>query len=124
MDPIVVSAESQDRQIVIKVTDSGPGVPEEDLQRIFDPFFRLDSSRSRDTGGFGLGLSIVKTCIQTCGGSVMARNVKPTGLQVEISLAESSKNHDAASAAEAPVLPDPVFVAACPPDAAEEEGHK
>ena len=121
---IVVSAESQDRQIVLKVTDSGPGVPEEDLQRIFDPFFRLDSSRSRDTGGFGLGLSIVKTCIQACGGSVMARNVKPTGLQVEISLAESSGNHDAASAAEASVLPGPVFVAACPPDPAKEEGHK
>jgi len=71
------------------VADCGPGIPEEALSQIFDPFFRLDSSRSRDTGGFGLGLAIVKTCIEACGGSVVARNRQPSGLQVEITLAQT-----------------------------------
>ena len=87
--PIVVSAQSQGSQVVLAVTDCGPGIPEEMLSRIFDPFFRLDSSRSRDTGGFGLGLAIVKTCVQACGGSVIARNRKPSGLQVEITLTQA-----------------------------------
>lgn len=84
--PITVRAEAQQERIFLTVTDAGQGIPEEALPRIFDPFFRLDSSRSRDTGGFGLGLSIVQTCVQACGGSVLARNVAPSGLQVEITL--------------------------------------
>ena len=84
--PIVVSAHAQGSQVTLSVTDSGPGIPEAALSQIFDPFFRLDSSRSRDTGGFGLGLAIVKTCIEACGGKVVARNRQPSGLQVEITL--------------------------------------
>lgn len=84
--PIVARAEARENRAVLTVTDSGPGVPEETLARLFDPFYRLDSSRSRETGGFGLGLAIVKTCVETCNGSVVARNVQPTGLQVEITL--------------------------------------
>jgi two-component system sensor histidine kinase CpxA len=68
------------------VTDSGPGVPEESLEKIFDPFYRIESSRSRETGGTGLGLAIVKTCIEACQGTVLARNLKPSGLQVEMVL--------------------------------------
>jgi len=89
--PITVHAEAHSRQILLTVTDSGPGVGEEALHQIFDPFFRLDSSRSRDTGGFGLGLSIVKTCVQACGGNVTARNRQPSGLQVEITLAQADE---------------------------------
>ena len=84
--PIVVSAPVQAGQVFLTVSDGGPGVPEEALPHIFDPFFRLDSSRSRETGGFGLGLAIVKTCVEACGGSVLARNRQPSGLQVEITL--------------------------------------
>jgi len=87
--PITVRAAAQADQVVLSVTDSGPGVPEEALQQIFDLFYRLDSSRSRDTGGFGLGLAIVKTCVQACGGSVIARNRQPSGLQVAITLTQS-----------------------------------
>ena len=68
------------------VTDSGPGVPEESLEKIFDPFYRIESSRSRETGGTGLGLAIVKTCVEACQGTVLARNSKPSGLQVEVTL--------------------------------------
>jgi two-component system sensor histidine kinase CpxA len=63
------------------------------LQRIFDPFYRLEESRSAATGGVGLGLAIVKTCVETCRGTVSARNRAPTGLCVEIQLA-SAAGHD------------------------------
>ena len=84
--PIVVSARSSGAQIVVTVTDSGPGVPEAALHRLFDPFFRPEAARSRETGGTGLGLAIVKSCIEACGGTVAVRNVQPTGLQVEFTL--------------------------------------
>ena len=84
--PITVSAQPREGRVVLTISDCGPGVPEEALPQLFDPFFRLDSSRSRETGGFGLGLAIVKTCVQACGGSVGARNRQPSGLQVEITL--------------------------------------
>jgi len=84
--PVVVSAIAQDKGVVLTVADSGPGVPENTLQQIFDPFFRVESSRSRDTGGVGLGLAIVKTCVEACQGTVAARNRQPSGLEIEIRL--------------------------------------
>ncbi len=70
----------------IIVADQGPGVPPDELSKIFDAFYRLDTSRTRDTGGTGLGLAIVKTCIDSCYGSVSARNGQPTGLEVRVTL--------------------------------------
>jgi two-component system, OmpR family, sensor histidine kinase CpxA len=90
--PIVISAAAQNGHVILTVTDSGPGVPEENLQQIFDPFFRVETSRSRDTGGIGLGLAIVKTCIEACQGTVAARNQQPTGLQVEIRLCPAPRH--------------------------------
>jgi two-component system sensor histidine kinase CpxA len=84
--PICIHAERSGGDVIISIADSGPGVPEEDLGRIFDAFYRVDSSRTRDTGGTGLGLSIVKTCVETCCGSVSARNRTPHGLEVLIQL--------------------------------------
>lgn len=83
---ITVSARRQNESVIVTVADCGPGVPQDTLEQIFDPFFRVESSRSRDTGGAGLGLAIVKTCIEACGGTVKAANRKPTGLQVELTL--------------------------------------
>ena len=73
-------------EIAITVADSGPGVPEAELPHIFDAFYRVDASRTRDTGGTGLGLAIVKTCVESCCGTVTARNRKPHGLEVTITL--------------------------------------
>lgn len=73
-------------QILITVSDAGPGVPEAALQKIFDPFYRLEESRSRETGGVGLGLAIVKTCVEACDGSVSAHNRQPSGLEVRLTL--------------------------------------
>ena len=84
--PILVTAEAVEQGMALRVSDAGPGVPAEALQKIFDPFYRLEASRSRDTGGIGLGLAIVKTCVEACQGTVTATNRALTGLQVEIRL--------------------------------------
>jgi two-component system, OmpR family, sensor histidine kinase CpxA len=83
---IKVSSECSPEQVLLIVTDSGPGLPEEVLDRILDPFFRPEPSRSRESGGVGLGLAIVKTCIEACQGTVSVRNCRPSGLQVEFRL--------------------------------------
>ena len=71
-------------EIVVQVLDSGPGVPDEALQKIFEPFYRLDDARNRQTGGAGLGLSIADRAIRLHGGQLRASNRKEGGLQVEI----------------------------------------
>jgi two-component system, OmpR family, sensor histidine kinase CpxA len=71
-------------EIVIRVLDSGPGVPDEELQKIFEPFYRLDDARNRQTGGAGLGLSIADRAIRLHGGQLRASNRKEGGLEVEI----------------------------------------
>jgi len=86
--PISISAATAGGRVVISVADKGPGVPDQALQQIFDPFFRLESSRSRDTGGIGLGLSIVRTCIEACQGTVSARNREGGGLVVEVAVSQ------------------------------------
>lgn len=84
--PITLSAQREGAMIALTVADSGPGVPAEELTRIFDPFYRVDPSRDRTTGGTGLGLAIVKTCVESCGGTVSGRNRSHSGLEVTIRL--------------------------------------
>lgn len=87
---ITVSAEKVDNDLIeIMVADQGAGVPEDTLEKIFDPLYRLETHRSRETGGNGLGLAIVKTCIEACGGKVHARNHQTSGLAVKILLKNS-----------------------------------
>lgn len=83
---IVVTAETCGRHVAISVIDSGPGVPEEALQKIFTPFYRLEESRDRRSGGTGLGLAIVRSCVEACQGSVECHNRTPAGFQVTITL--------------------------------------
>jgi two-component system sensor histidine kinase CpxA len=71
---------------VITVRDNGPGVPENALPLLFKPFYRVDDSRGTTTGGMGLGLAIVRNAVAVHGGSVVARNVSPHGLEVELRL--------------------------------------
>jgi two-component system sensor histidine kinase CpxA len=84
--PITLTAWRENAQVVIEVADHGPGVPEESLARLFDPFYRVDASRTRETGGVGLGLTIVKACVESCGGTVTASNRPEGGLCVQIRL--------------------------------------
>ena len=75
----------QSRYILV-ISDQGPGVPEKDLESIFDPFVRLDSARQRTTGGFGLGLSLVRKIIWDHGGTVQAENIDSGGLRVTLTI--------------------------------------
>jgi two-component system sensor histidine kinase CpxA len=84
--PIVVSAKNGSGGVAITIADSGPGVPDSELEEIFKPFYRPEFARQRETGGAGLGLAIVKSCIEACGGSVACRNRSPKGLEVEMRL--------------------------------------
>lgn len=72
------------RRIVVDVRDRGPGVPECALQHLFEPFYRVDQARARATGGTGIGLTICRRVVELHGGSVRARNNRPTGLVVEL----------------------------------------
>lgn len=75
---ITVSSKLESKSILFKICDDGPGVPEDKLQRIFDRFYRLDTSRSREKGGMGLGLSICKSIVEAHGGTIYAKS-NPTG---------------------------------------------
>jgi two-component system, OmpR family, sensor histidine kinase CpxA len=78
------AANGKGDEIVVRVSDSGPGVPDEALPKIFEPFYRLDDARNRQTGGAGLGLSIADRAIRLHGGQLRASNRKEGGLEVEI----------------------------------------
>ena len=80
-----VRIKQQDNNIFITIQDKGPGIPDKHLKKVFEPFYRIESSRSRDTGGIGLGLSIVQQNINSHGGKIALRN-NDIGLQVIITL--------------------------------------
>jgi two-component system sensor histidine kinase CpxA len=84
--PVTITGGQVRNEVVISISDRGPGVPEGDLDRIFMPFYRVDDARDRRTGGTGLGLAIVRSCIEACGGRVAGKNMQPSGLEVTITL--------------------------------------
>jgi len=77
---------TEGREAVLKVSDSGPGVPPDALEKLFLPFYRLDDARGRLTGGVGLGLAITERAVRFHGGKVTAFNRTGGGLRVEIRL--------------------------------------
>lgn len=82
------------KKAVIRVSDTGVGIPEEDLPHIFDRFYRVDKARSRETGGTGLGLSIVKQFVQLHGGTIEAKSTFGKGSTFIIELPLSGKNKE------------------------------
>jgi len=74
------------REAVLRVSDSGPGVPSDSLDKLFQPFYRLDDARGRQTGGVGLGLAITERAVRFHGGKVSAFNRPQGGLVIEIRL--------------------------------------
>ena len=77
--------DSADR-LQICIRDQGPGIPENELERVFEPFHRLEASRSRDTGGTGLGLSIARNIARAHGGDIVLRNLPQGGLEAVLTL--------------------------------------
>ncbi len=82
---IQLSVAENEEEILIAVRDFGPGVPEEAISRIFDPFFRVEDARDANSGGTGMGLSIAKRAVQLHHGTIMAQNAAP-GLRVRIAI--------------------------------------
>jgi signal transduction histidine kinase len=74
------------KTVEITVDDEGPGIPEEELARVFQPFYRVEGSRSRETGGVGLGLAIAKSLIERHQGSLTLSNRTGGGLHARIVL--------------------------------------
>ncbi|RVU33671.1 HAMP domain-containing protein [Hwanghaeella grinnelliae] len=83
---VEVHIETPGENVVLVILDDGPGMKEDDLDRAFDPFVRLDPARGRDTGGVGLGLSICRSIARSHGGDVRLRNRPEGGLRAELSL--------------------------------------
>jgi two-component system sensor histidine kinase CpxA len=84
--PVNVSASRENNRLLILVEDSGPGVPAADLDRLGEPFFRPELARTREGGGVGLGLAIVRNSVTSCGGEVRFANREPRGFRAEIRL--------------------------------------
>ena len=80
----------------MRVTDCGSGVPPDALEKLFQPFYRLDDARGRQTGGVGLGLAITERAVRFHGGRVAARNRAEGGLMVEIRLPLAEEAGDGA----------------------------
>ena len=74
------------QEICVHILDQGPGVPEESLEKLFDPFYRVANARDRQSGGTGIGLAIAERAIKLHGGSIQATNRPEGGLAVEIHL--------------------------------------
>lgn len=81
-----VIVNDHDKQLQIHILDQGQGIPETELERVFEPFYRLESSRSRDTGGTGLGLGIARNIAQMHGGDLLLRNHPCGGLEAILTL--------------------------------------
>jgi signal transduction histidine kinase len=76
----------EDRLAVIEIDDNGPGIPPHELDRVFEPFFRSEPSRNRETGGIGLGLAVVRSVARAHGGDVTLHNRPEGGLRARVEL--------------------------------------
>jgi signal transduction histidine kinase len=81
-----LAVSDSDDELTIRVLDDGPGIPQAELDRVFEPFYRLESSRNRATGGTGLGLSIARDVAQAHGGSLTLTNRSSGGLEAKLVL--------------------------------------
>ena len=81
---VTVGAVQQDKHIHLTVADTGTGIPEELKERVFEPFFRLDKSRSRALGGVGLGLALVREIVSVHGGSISVKDNPDGGTTFEV----------------------------------------
>jgi two-component system phosphate regulon sensor histidine kinase PhoR len=93
-----VETERRDGTISILVSDTGAGIPSQDLPRVFERFYRVDKARSRESGGTGLGLSIAKHIVLAHGGSIRAESELNHGATFLFVLPSAENNNGAAHA--------------------------
>ena len=86
-----IAAESAEGMVSICVTDTGPGIAQEHLPRVFERFYRVDAGRSRELGGTGLGLSIVKHLVEAMGGAVTVESRLGAGTTFRFTLQAASR---------------------------------
>jgi signal transduction histidine kinase len=84
--PVEVTVKTDGEAVIVVVADDGPGLPADDLHNLFEPFFRVDRSRSKKSGGYGLGLSICKRIVEAHGGRIEAANRSGRGAEFTITL--------------------------------------
>jgi signal transduction histidine kinase len=87
-----VRLESNASNIIFTIDDDGPGIPAKDIERVFQPFVRLEESRNKATGGFGLGLSIARSIVRSHGGDLTLENRREGGLRATVQLPLSEIN--------------------------------
>ncbi|MCH8229790.1 MAG: HAMP domain-containing histidine kinase [Chloroflexi bacterium] len=83
---VTVTLREEDSRVILDVVDDGPGLPEKDADKLFERFYRIDSSRSRSSGGAGLGLAIVAAIVAAHGGTIEAANQEGHGARVTLTL--------------------------------------
>jgi signal transduction histidine kinase len=81
-----VKAAALDDHVVVTVSDKGPGLADDDLQRVFQPFYRVEKSRNRSTGGVGLGLAVARSIVVAHGGEITLENLAQGGLRARVRL--------------------------------------
>ncbi|HEV7456448.1 MAG TPA: ATP-binding protein [Roseococcus sp.] len=84
-----VELQDQGDLLVLRIRDAGPGIPDSELESVFEPFRRLETSRNRGTGGSGLGLTIARQAVEQHGGTLRLSNLPATGLLAEVTLPRS-----------------------------------
>ncbi|WP_428650105.1 ATP-binding protein [Roseibium sp.] len=85
-DSVSISAALSAGEVAIRIRDKGPGIPEDRLKDVFEPFVRLEESRNEETGGIGLGLAITRSIIHAHGGTITLKNLPDHGLEAEVRL--------------------------------------
>jgi signal transduction histidine kinase len=101
--PVELSVEQSGEHTIIRVSDDGPGVPESDIPNLFEPFYRVDRSRSKRTGGYGLGLSISRRIMEAHGGSIVVRNNPDRGASFLLVFPDPRENVQSCSQCRAPL---------------------
>ncbi|MCE7991328.1 MAG: HAMP domain-containing histidine kinase [Roseivirga sp.] len=85
-EPIVIELIERSGEVMISIVDKGMGIPEKDLPQIFEPFYRVEQSRSKNTGGYGLGLSIAHKVVEAHQGKISLKNAESGGIIANVEL--------------------------------------
>ena len=91
--PVRISVFRRSPHVVVQVRDTGCGIPAEDLPHVFEPFYRVDTSRSKHTGGYGLGLGICKIIMEAHKGGITVESELGRGTTVSLLLPETQPQH-------------------------------